>query len=233
VKAEVVLGMLLVARHRSGRLVAVFAVTLLALGLLDPGSGVTRSLHVLLLIGGSLGAVAGSRLLAPGPALLAARRVAARWWVAPAGRLLGALVLVAPLLALGAAIQKPPGGMVAVVRLAAIALVQAAALVGLVAGLAPLTGATTAGTLGLVAAWLGGVPPSGIGELLGSWTYARRVAVLLWNVLPLGWRAARWAAGGPVRDPALLIGWIVAGVGLGAWAAARAWGKSAAPGRGV
>jgi hypothetical protein len=228
--AEVLLGVLLVWRHRGSRLIALFAATLLALGLLDPGSGVTHSPQGLLLIGGSLAAVGGPRLLAPGPALLAARRVAASWWLAPAGRLAGALLLATPILLLGAVLQTPPEGTAAVLRLAAIALIQAAALGGVAAALAPLTGATTAGVVGLGLAWLGGVPPSGIEELLGSWPYGQRAAVLAWNVLPLGWRGARWVTAGTAGDLVLLVGWVAAGIGLAAWAVARPRQGAAVPG---
>ncbi len=226
--------MLLVARHRAGRLVALLAVTVLGIAILDRGSGAAGSHHVLFLVGGSLAAVAGSRLLAPGAALLGARRVAGPWWVTPAGRLAGAMVLALPILALGAGgILGSPGGPLPILRLGAAAALQAAALGALVAGLAPLTGATAAGTLGLGAAWLGSVPPSGVAELLGGWEYAQRPAVLLWNGLPLAWRAARWYEGAFSGDLLVLAGWVVVGVALAAWAVGRSWCGSSSPGPGA
>ena len=213
-----ILGTLLVVRHRSVRLVSMLAGIVLLLGMLGPGAGVAPTPHWLFLICGSLIAVAGARLLAPGAALTSARRVAGPWWLAPGGRFLGGLILLAPFLALGAVIAGAPGDDAAgALRLAGIALLYAAALGGLAFALAPLLGATVAGSLGLVGAWLGGIGPSDVHTLLAGWSYVQRPAVLLWNTLPLAWRAERWYGEGATDDLLVLAVWIPAAFALAAW----------------
>ncbi|MEE8193841.1 MAG: hypothetical protein V3T74_13935 [Gemmatimonadales bacterium] len=213
------LGTLLVVRHRSVRLVSMLAGIVLLLGMLGPGAGVAPTPHWLFLICGSLVAVAGARLLAPGAALTSARRVAGPWWLAPGGRLLGGLILLVPFLALGTVIAGAPGGDAAgALRLAGIALLYAAALGGLALALAPLLGATAAGSLGLVGAWLGGIGPSDVHTLLAGWGFVQRPAVLLWNTLPLAWRAERWYREGATDDLIVLAAWVPVAFALAAWA---------------
>lgn len=219
-KAEVVLGVLLVSRHRAVRLATGLSVLLLALALAGPDDPVPRGSMSLLVVAGSLAVIAGSRLVAPGPAVAALRAAAGPWWLAPSGRLIGALLVVGAVVWGGAVVVVVPGaGWGAAVRAGTAAWLCAGALGALTMAAAPLTGASAAGALGLLAAWLGGIPPSGVGELLGSWPLVARPLVLCWNVLPLAWRAARWEVAGGA-DAALLLGWIAAGTGLTAWVVA-------------
>ncbi len=221
VKGEVVLGVLLVLRHRTVRLVGILTLLVLLLATVNDADG--TSAHALFVVGGCLAAVAGSRLMAPGAALAAARRAAGSWWLAPTGRLAGVLLLLAPILAVGAAaLTASGGGEVPFVPLAVAALLQAAALGAVTLALAPALGASAAGMLGLIGALLGGLRPSEMHELFAAWPYAQRLVVIAWNVLPLSWRAARWLGYGPVHDLVVLGAWVVAGVCLAAWAGARA-----------
>ena len=222
-----ILGTLLVVRHGSVRLVSTLAGIVLLLGMLGPEVGVVPTPHWLFLICGSLIAVASARLLAPGAALTSARRVAGPWWLAPGGRLLGGLILLAPFLVLGAVIAGAPEGSAArALHLAGITLLYATALGGLALALAPLLGATAAGSLGLVAAWLGGMGPSDVHALLAGWSYVQRPAVLLWNTLPLAWRAERWYGEGAIGDPLVLAVWIPVAFALAAWAVGSMRGRT-------
>ena len=218
-----ILGTLLVVRHRSVRLVSMLAGIVLLLGMLGPEVGVAPTPHWLFLIFGSLIAVAGARLLAPGAALTSARRVAGPWWLAPGGRLLGALILLAPFLSLGAVAGTSGGDAAGALRLAGITLLFAAALGGLALALAPLLGATAAGSFSLVGAWLGGIGPSDVHTLLAGWSYVQRPAVLLWNTLPLAWRAERLYWEGATGDLLVLVAWIPVAFALAAWAVAGGW----------
>jgi hypothetical protein len=204
-------------------LVSTLVGIVLLLGVLGSGTGVEPTPNWLFLICGSLMAVAAARLLAPGAALASARRVAASWWLAPGGRLLGVLILLAPFIWLGTMIASAPGGDAAgALRLAGAALLYAAALGALVLAMAPLVGATAAGSLGLAAAWLGGVGPSEMHVLLAGWSYAQRPLVLLWNTLPLAWRAERWYREGAANDLLALAVWVPLAFALAAWAVGRA-----------
>ncbi len=219
-KGEAVFGMLLVARHRAVRLAGMLALLIMMLAVVQGGGA---SPHALFLVGGCLAAVAGSRLMAPGAAVAAARRTAGPWWIAPAGRLAGVVLLLAPVLAVGAAALAASGSeRTPFVALAFAAVLQAAALGALTLALAPAFSASVAGTVGLLAALLGGLRPSEVLALFAGWPYAQRVAVTTWNLLPLGWRAARWLRDGVGLDLLVLAGWVVAGVVLAAWAATHA-----------
>jgi hypothetical protein len=225
-KGEAVFGMLIVVRHRAVRLASMLVLLVMVLAGVQ---AVGASPHSLFVVGGCLAAVAGSRLLAPGAAVAAARRTAGPWWLAPAGRLVGVVLLLAPVLAVGAAALAASGGEGApFVALWLAALLQAAALGALTLALAPALGASAAGMVGLLAALLGGLRPSEVLGLFAGWPYAQRVAVTAWNLLPLGWRAARWLRDGVGLDLLVLAGWIVLGVTLAAWAAAHADVRSGA-----
>jgi len=73
-----------------------------------------------------------------------------------------------------------------------------------------------------VASLFGNVKPSAVAELLSAWPLIRTPAVLLWNALPLSWRAARWLGAGSDRgDPWVLLGWLVAALWVSAWVIER------------
>ncbi len=230
-RGEVVLGMLLVTRHRAVRLAGVLAVVVVGLALLagDDGGAVARR-QAVFAAGGSLAAVAASRLLAPGAALAAGRQTGGPWWRAPVGRLTGAWLVVAPPVAAAAVLLVGSvAGSWAAGRTAAVAALHVGAVGALVLAVAPLAGASAAAAVGLAVAWLGGVPPSVMGAALDAWPYLRRPVVLAWNTLPLDWRAGRWLRASTVEDLAVLAGWIALGCIVAAWAAARAYRRPDPP----
>jgi hypothetical protein len=214
-KAEALLGLQLVTRHRAPRLTAILGLALVAGAAVLP-SGQTSNGSVLL-VGSTLAVIGASRLLAGGPALAAARMVAARWWVVPVGRLAGALCAVVPF-ALGvAALMVGPHGGTGLGRIAWATCGYAAALIACTMAMASFFGASAAATFAFLAVWLGVAPPSAVSEALESWPVLQRAAVWMWNALPLPWRALRWLAGGPPADPLLVIAWTLIGVTLAGW----------------
>lgn len=214
-KAEALLGLHLVTRHRAPRLAAVLGLALVAAAAVSR-SGDTGGRSVLL-IGSTLAAVGASRLLAQGPALAAARMVAARWWVVPIGRMAGALCAVVPV-ALGiAALILGSRGEGGLWRIGWVTAGYAAALIACTMAAAPTLGASPAATLAFLAVWLGCVPPPVVSAVLGPWPLLQRCAVWAWSLLPLPWRALRWLGGGPAADPLLLMAWTAAGVMLAGW----------------
>jgi hypothetical protein len=221
-KADVVLGAQLVSRHRSPRLAAILALVLLgAAGTQTSVAGLARA-PLALSAAGMLAAVAGSRLFAPGGALAAHRAVAATWWITPVGRLAGGLLLVHALSLAGAGLVVLPGAAVSsAVRVSFALILYGTAVAAATAALTPTLGSSPAAVLGLVSAWLGVIPPSGLAGLLSSWPVLARPLVWLWNVLPLPWRAARWISRGDPADPALLAAWVAVGVAALAWSASR------------
>ncbi|MFQ6047272.1 MAG: hypothetical protein ACE5PT_13110 [Gemmatimonadales bacterium] len=226
-KAEVVIGVLLTVRHRTVRLAGFLAGALLLLGSFAE-SAVSRGLELVLVISGTVAAVAASRLLAPGEALAAARRAGADWWVSATGRLAGVWLLILPAAWVAALILAE--GMNEAIRVAWVAAVYGGAVGAVTLALTPFMGATGAAALGLLGVWLGGLPPSGIYQILSGWEYVRRPAVWLWNVLPLDWRALRWGRVGGLEDPMVMAAWIVVGVMMASWAISRAESGTASPG---
>jgi len=218
-QAEVFLGGLLVARLRAFRLAVALA---FALFLVAGASGTgAAAVYTVIVAAGSVGAVAGMQLLAPGAPIIAARQVATSWWVPPVGRLCGAALFLAPVVAAGAlGLVGPDEGWGAAMRAGFVGLLFALTWAACTLALAPLVGAAAAGAVGMLAVWLGGIPPTAVHQLLDGATYLQRPAVLAWNTLPLGWRAAR-AFAGTAGDWVLLGSWLVAGVVVAAWAATR------------
>lgn len=213
-KAEALLGLHLVTRHRAPRLAAALGLALGAASAAS-GSGATGARSVLL-IASTVAVVGASRLLAPGPALAAARMVAARWWVVPVGRLAGALSAVGPF-ALGIAGLVLGPHQSGFWRVAWIAGGYAVVLMACTMALVPGLGASAAATLAFVMVWLGGVPPSAVSAVLQPWPVVQGFGVWVWDLLPLPWRAMRWLGGGPVADPLLLMAWAAVGVALTGW----------------
>lgn len=221
-KAEVVLAVQLVSRHRATRLAVLLVLMLIAAVAAGDGSGVAGRIRVVLVAAGTLGAVAGSRLLAPGGALAAARMSAGDWWLAPAGRLLGAVCIVAPVCFVGVvALLAPHAPLITHLGVGAVATVYAAGVTAVTAALAPAWGASAAAALGFFGAWLGPVPPSDVYALFAPVPLLQHPLVLGWNVLPLPWRAARWIENGTAGDGLLLIGWIALGILAAAWSTSR------------
>ena len=215
-KAEVVFGLQLVTRHRAPRLAALLGLGVAALAAVSAPSP-ERTARVVLLVGGTLAAVAASRLLSPGPALAAARMVVAPWWLVPTGRLVGVLCVVGPLtvgVGLALASASPQGA--PILAPTAVAVGFAVCVASCTMAMASWWGASAAASVGFLAVWFGGVPPSVVGALLAGWLPLQRIVTWLWNVLPLPWRAARWLASGGWEDGLLLGAWTLLGLGVAA-----------------
>jgi hypothetical protein len=220
-KAEVVLGALLVIRHRTPRLAALLTLVVVVSSLMVGGGsrGLEQSQWVVFVVTGSLVAVSASRLLAPGPAMAAGYRVAASWWLVPSARLIGALFVTLPLVACAALVLgQPSGAGFGAIKVIAVTGVYAAALAALVLALTPAVGASAGAAIGFVAAWFGMLPPSAISHAFERWPIVQRVLVVAWNSLPLGWRATRLLESGTYGDGMLLLGWLLVGVATAAWA---------------
>ena len=218
-KAEVVLAIQLITRHRAPRLVLLLVASLALVMLSGGREGTAGTRHqTILLVAGSLGAVAGSRLLARGGPLAAARGAATSSMVPAIGRVTGVVLLIGPIvLPLCVAVLGPAG-----LTTTFVVLLHGAATVALTMALTPAVGASSAAALGFLAALVGGVRPSQVGVLLSTWPFTQTPAVILWNTLPLSWRAARWLADGPGRgDPWVLTVWLAAGLWAAAWAIER------------
>lgn len=225
-KAEVVLAVQLITRHRAPRLAAFLAlivVLALALGASDEAAG-----RALLLVAGTLGVAAASRILAPGAALASARRTAAAWWVVPCGRLGGVFLHVGAAVVVAGAILyqgEPAGGAGALVVSAGFGTVAGAVTLAL----APRIGSSAAATVAFLPVWFGSFPPERVASLMDAWPRVARGALVAWHILPLPWRAAELLPGAPsgggMVDVLVLTGWTLGGVALAARAAAqpRGW----------
>lgn len=213
-KSEMVLAVQLAARHRTVRLTA-----LLGLAGLMAARSASDPLPALLLVAGGLGATAASRPLAPGAAFFLARRAGAHPITTAVGRLGGVTLLV--LGATAAALPVAGAGEVAAVvwRHVGVAVIAGVAIAAPVLALSPVIGASGAGALGLLVAVLGHIPPSGVYASLARWPAVRTSAVLLWNLLPMPWRANRWGEGTPglFADVLLLVAWVLLGLVFTAW----------------
>lgn len=219
-KAEIVLGALLVIRHRTPRLAAFLVLAVVTSSFLTRGatSGPAHSQWLVFFGAGSLAAVSASRLLAPGAALTAAYRVAASWWLVPAARLVGALFVTLPFV-VGAALLlgQPVDAEFSTSKLVVVTGLYAATLAAQVMALTPALGASAAAAIGFMAAWFGMLPPSAVSHVVERWPIVQRALVLSWNSLPLGWRAMRWLETATYRDGVVLFGWMLLGIAAAAW----------------
>jgi len=222
VKADIVLGAQLVSRHRAPRLAAILVLVLLAAATSqNPAPGPARA-PLAVVAAGVLAVVSASRLFAPGGALAAHRAAAAPWWITPVGRLTGALLLVHPLALAGAALLVLPGASLEyLVRVSAGLVLYGTAVAVGTAALTPILGSSPAAVVGLLTAWLGVVPPSGLVALVGEWPAVARPLGWAWNILPLPWRVIRWVGRQGPEDPSVLLAWIAVGLTALAWSAER------------
>ncbi len=227
-KAEVVLAALLVSRHRSPRLAAFLTLAVAGAWAWHGASsgGAEIRLGASLLAAGMLASVNASRPLAPGGTLAAAWSTGAPWWLVPAGRLIGCLLVTVPVAAVAAVAMNAPGS--ASVRVVLIVLLYLSAVASLVLAVTPLAGATAAAGASLVSVWVGVLPPEVIGRALSGWPLVARVSTWLWHALPLAWRASRWVEHGGVVDLLVLMGWTLAGLLVAATAVRfSAWDRVA------
>jgi hypothetical protein len=222
-KAETVFGALLVVRNRAVRLACGLALTtgvLLSLQEADrfPGAHQPR---IVFLIAGTLTAVAGSRLFAPGGALAASRQVATTWWLVPLGRLTGALlavlpVVVVPVIAMELTETDP-------LLLGFSVVMFGAAVASFSFSLAPIVGSSAAMAAAVASVWIGALPTAAAHQWIDKWPVAKKAMVLLWNTLPLPWRADRLFTESSSVDVLVLGGWIVVGFVVASWASTAAW----------
>jgi hypothetical protein len=220
-KAEVVLASQLVLRHRTPRLAGFLVLVLTALWFVRSKEDATLppDSRTVLLIAGTLAAAAGSRLAAPGGALACAYRVAGPWWMVPVGRTIGSMLVTLPLVFVGVLVLGAPiSALSGLCGLAIVTLVYTAVTTSCVLGCTPMLGSSAAATLGLAGTWFGAIPPSAVHVALAKWSVVQGPVVLLWNLLPLNWRAARLIARPGYSDSVVLLGWLLLGVGGAAWA---------------
>ena len=216
-KAEMVFGALLVVRNRTVQLACLLSLIVVVLSLMDTlgRNSRTDQQATVLLIAGTIAAVVGSRLLAPGGALAASRQVAARFWLVPFGRLAGGVLVVLPVVAVAAfSLRSAEAGPV---QLSIIAAVYAAAIASAVLTLAPAAGGSASAVVGCVSVWVGVVPPAEVQAVLEKWPLLQRPLVLIWHLLPLQWRAGRLLDSLSWIDALVLISWIVIGVVFAGW----------------
>jgi hypothetical protein len=193
--AEVSLGAQLVLRHRAPRLagaVAVVVALLVAAGdawSVPQAGAVQARLALASGLASGVAAIAGSRLLAPGAALHAARYAATSATSAVLGRLAGAMVLLAAptvtlILVLGRHSSVPFGPALSV------SLAGVLAAVALAMATAPFTGAFASGLGWGAAALIGAAPPDAVAGAGGPHPVgAIHGALVVWHLLPLPWRA--------------------------------------------
>lgn len=209
-KAEAVLAVQLVLRHRAPRLAAALVLAAVFLA----GARQAGGIGPLLLAAGGLGAVFGSRPLARGPALATARLVPVSPWLAPFGRYAGVLAVLLPAVAVAAAVLTAPAPPAAFLRAAAAAAAVGGVWAALVLALAPLVGATAAAALGLLAVVTGIAAPADLDLLTRGVGGPGRIARVAWHALPLPWRAEQWAAGIGWDGVGWLILWSAPALGL-------------------
>jgi hypothetical protein len=216
-KAEMVIGVLLVMRNRTFRLACVLSLTMVILALMQDLLGIPRANQsaTVFLIAGSLAAIAGSRLLAPGGALAASRQVAAQWWLVPLGRLTGGLLVVLPIAA--TTVFSLGTGEAGPFRMSITTTVFSAAIASAALALAPTTSASAAVVFGFVAVWMSVVRPAGVNLMFEDWPSLQRALVLMWRLLPLQWRATHSLDSFIWVDALVLTGWIVLGVVFAGW----------------
>lgn len=202
-KAEIILAIQLVTRHRAFRMTA----ALCGLALLGNRVAAARPLESAWAVAGALGAVAGSRVLSRGAALASARLAAAPFR-SVAGRFIGVMAVIAPLTAVGAAVAGTPMPL-GVSREVGVGVGYAAVLTAVAMGGTGMVGASSAATFGVFAAWVGQLPPGAWSEQLGA---AGGLALGAWSALPMAWRVAAAASGDPASFR-VLAAWGMLGLG--------------------
>ena len=228
-KAETVLAVQLITRHRTVRLVALLAMVVVAATWMSPLDTAREASRTIFLVSGAVASVAASRVLSPGAALASVGRAAGVWWLAPVGRLLG-VGLVATATA-SVAVVTLAGTHDHSTMLLFVSSAQAIGLAGIVMVLAPAWGSSAAGAVGLLFVILGPLPPSTVEAMLGDGSLLERAGVALWNVLPLAWRGLRVLEDGMIVDLAVFALWMFVSIVSASWIVvpARFWADR--PGR--
>jgi hypothetical protein len=195
-KAEIIFGLYLIHRHRAVRLcTALVLISLVALG-----GKPADSVPLDIVLGGVLGAVAGSRIVAPGAALNSVGPDLSVGWVVGA-RVFGIGVLLVPFgTVMNLAVSGGDPGFLNVMPVVGYGLISAST----VAALAPWIGASGAGTVGVFLAWVGRIPPWALfpGRSLDG---VEELVKILWVVAPMSWRIGV-DVGGKGSGVATLVG---------------------------
>ena len=212
-KAEMALGYQLVSRHRAPRFAAViaaaFLVAIAAAGLL--GAAGYRGL--LPPVAATVAAVAGSRVLAHGAALAAARHAPCAAWLVVAGRFAGVMVIVVPaVVILGAVLLAGLPSPLVVSRIV-LAVLTASTAVGVAMAVTPSLGASAGSAAGLMAAWASQVPLLVGADATGS--SAGGLGVLLAMAFPDGTDRSA------LVTLVLATGWMVGTLALATWSISR------------
>ena len=155
-KAEMVLGFQLVSRHRAPRFAGVMSVFFLVAVVAGRPFGAGMVWPWLALpVAGTFAAVAGSRLLAHGAALWAARSVCEVPAIAVAGRFAGGMVVIAPVAAvIVMAVTGPSQSSDPAIQIG-FGVLFAAAMAGVTMAVTPVLGASVASVVGVMTAWSG------------------------------------------------------------------------------
>lgn len=220
-KAEVVFGTLLVARNRAVLLACVLALVLggvISVQEVERFPGAHQTLTAFLVVG-TLSAVAGSRLFAPGAAFAASRRVVATWWLVPVGRLIGALSVILPVSAVTVFAMELTDSDPFLLALSAIT--YSAAVASFSFTLATIVGSSTAAVITLATIWVGVFPSAAVHDLAERWPVARQALILLADTLPIPPRADRLLVLHDPKDAIVLCGWISVGFVATCWVTSR------------
>lgn len=215
VKAETVLAVQLITRHRTVRLVGFLAVVVVAISWMSPLGAPHESFRTVFVVSGAVASVAASRVFAPGAALVSVGRAAGAWWYAPVGRLLGVALVTTATTSVAAVSLAGTQDHSTLLLLASSA--QVIGLASIVMVLTPALGASAAGAIGLLFAILGPLPPSTVEALLRDGSVVERVGVVLWNSLPLSWRGIRVLEAGRTADLIIFAAWAVTSIVSAAW----------------
>lgn len=201
-KAEIILAIQLVTRHRAFRLTSGLAgLTVLSLRLApNPPAGSVVA------VAGALGAIAGSRVLARGPAMASARAAAAPVR-SVIGRFVGVMLVLAPIVMVGGVLVGGGEG-TGVTEQATWSVAYAAVLAAVSMGGVGAVGASSVSTFGVFAAWVGQVPPETWAERLGV---VGGLTATIWSVLPMAWRVGT-VTEGDRGATAVLLSWMVMGL---------------------
>ena len=216
-KAEIILALQLVSRHRAPRFASLLAlgVTALLMAQAEPATGAGVRERLILLATGILSAAAGSRVLARGGPYSSARRTAAPWPLVPAGRLAGAMLFTTlPGMVAAAVLLTDHWSVGEAASLVVMLVLASGAIAATVMAVTPMWGASAAAAAGLAVALAGGISPSYVVQVLAPTPVLRSFVLGLWNGLPLSWRAVHWLESGGFADPLVLLAWIVTGVGV-------------------
>ncbi len=152
-KAEMALGYQLVSRHRAPRFAAALSAAFLLASAAAGSLGTAGYRGLLAPVAATVAAVAGSRVLAQGAALGAARHAPCAPWLVVAGRFAGVMVIVVPaVVVLGvvwlAGLPSPD-----VVSRIGLAVLTASAAAGVAMAVTPSLGASAGSVAGLMIAW--------------------------------------------------------------------------------